>query len=117
MEAASFLTISIMPFPPIRWKTNTKRMFLFNFTIIASKKTRSNDALLTAVEQGDKAAILKLLDEGADMNIRDDRSDNLLLYAGAEGMLPFVQAAIAAGADATITNRFGGTALIPAAAR
>ncbi|MFP3381453.1 ankyrin repeat domain-containing protein, partial [Bacillus sp. SIMBA_069] len=29
----------------------------------------------------------------------------------------FVKAAIAAGADTTITNRFGGTALIPAADR
>ncbi|OBZ17940.1 ankyrin repeat domain-containing protein [Bacillus sp. FJAT-26390] len=54
---------------------------------------------------------------GANINIQDDRLDNPLLYAGAEGKMEFVQAAIAAGADTTITNRFGGTALIPAADR
>ncbi|RJE83925.1 ankyrin repeat domain-containing protein [Paenibacillus sp. 1011MAR3C5] len=109
-----------------------------------------NQALWTAVAEGDQEAVLKLLDDGADpntvdskgrtsamiavhsnqldvfnllaqhgadINNRDQRSDNPLLYAGAEGLLPFVRAAIAAGADTTLTNRFGGTALIPAADR
>ncbi|MGG1658272.1 ankyrin repeat domain-containing protein [Brevibacillus sp. NRS-1366] len=109
-----------------------------------------NDSLLTAVNQGDKEAVKKLLTDGADIdatdergrtsaliavhtnqlelftllaehganiNIRDNRLDNPLLYSGAEGKLDFVKAAIAAGADTTITNRFGGTALIPAADR
>jgi len=39
------------------------------------------------------------------------------LYAGAEGMLDVLKLAIAAGANAKLTNRFGGTALIPAAER
>lgn len=58
-----------------------------------------------------------LLEKGADINIRDERLDNPLLYAGAEGMLDFVKVAIAAGADTSIVNRYGGTALIPAADR
>ncbi|RJX40207.1 ankyrin repeat domain-containing protein [Paenibacillus pinisoli] len=58
-----------------------------------------------------------LVQHEADINVRDQRSDNPLLYAGAEGLLPFVRAAVAAGADTTLTNRFGGTALIPAADR
>jgi ankyrin repeat protein len=58
-----------------------------------------------------------LVELGANINIQDNRSDNPLLYAGAEDKMEFVQAAIAAGADTTITNRFGGTALIPAADR
>lgn len=66
----------------------------------------------------DQLEIFQLLAEkGANINIRDQRLDNPLLYAGAEGKLDFVKAAIAAGADTTITNRFGGTALIPAADR
>ncbi|WP_247681790.1 ankyrin repeat domain-containing protein [Paenibacillus sp. Marseille-P2973] len=58
-----------------------------------------------------------LAEQGANINIRDHRLDNPLLYAGAEGKLDFVKAALAAGADTTVTNRFGGTALIPAADR
>lgn len=58
-----------------------------------------------------------LLERGANINIRDHRSDNPLLYAGAEGLLDFVKVSIAAGADTAILNRFGGTALIPAADR
>lgn len=109
-----------------------------------------NQALLTATSQGDKAAIERLLAEGADIdatdsrgrtsamiavhsglldvfnllverganiNIRDNNLDNPLLFASAAGQLAFVKASIAAGADTTITNRFGGTALIPAADR
>ncbi|MHA0856524.1 ankyrin repeat domain-containing protein [Paenibacillus sp. CMAA1364] len=58
-----------------------------------------------------------LLEKGANINIRDNRMDNPILYAGAEGMLDFVKVAIAAGADTSILNRFGGTALIPASDR
>jgi uncharacterized protein len=37
------------------------------------------------------------------------------LYAGAEGRLEILKMTIAAGADLKSTNRYGGTALIPAA--
>ncbi|MBD7958138.1 ankyrin repeat domain-containing protein [Microbacterium sp. Sa4CUA7] len=40
--------------------------------------------------------------------------DSVLLYAGAHGYDDVVRAAIAAGGDFTVTNRFGGIALIPA---
>jgi hypothetical protein len=58
-----------------------------------------------------------LLKAGADVNIRDNLLDNPFLYAGAEGLLEILKLAIAAGADTTITNRYGGTALIPACER
>lgn len=118
--------------------------------VVNKEMDKLNHDLLTAVNQGDKEAITKLLADGADIdatdergrtsamvavhtnqlelftllvehganiNIRDNHLDNPLLYSGAEGKLNFVKAAIAAGADTTITNRFGGTALIPAADR
>ena len=47
----------------------------------------------------------------------DDRLDNPFLYAGAEGLLDILRLTIEAGADPTLTNRFGGTALIPASER
>jgi ankyrin repeat protein len=74
-------------------------------------------AAMIAVHTNRIAVFNLLIEMGANINIRDNRSDNPLLYAGAEGMLPFVRAAVAAGADTTLTNRFGGTALIPAADR
>jgi ankyrin repeat protein len=62
-------------------------------------------------------AVEALLAAGADVNIRDTMLNNPFLYAGAEGLLQIVKLATAAGADPTLTNRYGGTALIPAAER
>ena len=58
-----------------------------------------------------------LIDAEADVDIRDARLDNPFLYAGAEGLLDILRLTIEAGADPTLTNRFGGTALIPASER
>ena len=58
-----------------------------------------------------------LIDAEADVDIQDNRLDNPFLYAGAEGLLEIVQLTIDAGADPALTNRFGGTALIPASER
>jgi ankyrin repeat protein len=61
--------------------------------------------------------VATLIQAGADVNIRDNRLDNPFLYAGAEGLMAILPLMIDAGADTTLTNRFGGTALIPAAER
>ena len=71
-----------------------------------------------AATHGNHVAVVDaLLKAGADVNLRDNRLDNPFLYAGAAGLLDILKLAHAAGADPTITNRFGGTALIPAAER
>ena len=62
-------------------------------------------------------AVAALLVAGADVDIRDNRLNNPFLYAGAEGYLEILTLANRAGADPTLTNRFGGTALIPACER
>ncbi|MFD0589688.1 ankyrin repeat domain-containing protein [Paenibacillus sp. GCM10027627] len=84
---------------------------------INAQDQHGRTAAMIAVHTNRLSIFNLLVEKGADINIRDNRSDNPLLYSGAEGMLPFVQAAIAAGADTTLTNRYGGTALIPAADR
>lgn len=56
-----------------------------------------------------------LFGRGASPDIQDDMLNNPFLYAGAEGYLDILALANEAGADPTILNRFGGTALIPAA--
>ena len=48
------------------------------------------------------------------MNIQDHMLNSPFLYAGAEGYLDILKLTIQAGADPSITNRYGGTALIPA---
>lgn len=71
-----------------------------------------------AATHGNHVAVVDaLLKAGADVDLRDNRLDNPFLYAGAAGLLDILKLAHAAGADPTITNRFGGTALIPAAER
>ena len=53
---------------------------------------------------------------GADVNAKDDILDTPFLYAGAEGRDDILKAILATGkANLKDTNRFGGTALIPAA--
>jgi len=71
-----------------------------------------------AATHGNQVETVRLLIEaGSDINLQDNRRDNPFLYAGAEGLLEILKLTIAAGADTKLTNRFGGTALIPAAER
>lgn len=73
--------------------------------------------VMTATRGNHVDTVRALIEAGADIDLRDDRLDNPFLYAGAEGLLDILRLAIGAGADPTLTNRFGGTALIPAAER
>ncbi|MBK9116507.1 MAG: ankyrin repeat domain-containing protein [Betaproteobacteria bacterium] len=81
------------------------------------RDARGRTPAMAATHARQPAAVAALFSAGANVNLRDDRLDNPFLYAGAEGLLDILRLAIAAGADPRITNRFGGTALIPAAER
>jgi ankyrin repeat protein len=69
---------------------------------------------VAALRRGDQKRALELIARGADVNARDDLLDSVLLYAGANGYDDVVAAAVAAGGDFTVTNRFGGISIIPA---
>lgn len=84
---------------------------------IDARDERGRTALMAATHARRADLVRALLAAGADVDIRDDRLDNPFLYAGAEGLLDILQLTIDAGADPRLTNRFGGTALIPAAER
>ena len=57
-----------------------------------------------------------LVEEGhANVNAKDNIRDTPFLYAGAEGRLEILRLCLKAGANLKDTNRYGGTALIPAA--
>lgn len=51
------------------------------------------------------------------MNAKDKINDSPYLYAGARGHLEILKLTLAHGADLKSTNRYGGTALIPASER
>lgn len=70
--------------------------------------------LVAATKAQQTAIALRLLESGADPNAKDDIEDSAFLYAGAEGLDEILTATLAHGADVASTNRFGGTALIPA---
>ncbi len=82
-----------------------------------AKDSRGRTPVMAATHRNQVESVKVLIEAGADINERDDRSDNPFLYAGAEGLLDILKLTIDAGADPTLSNRYGGTALIPAAER
>ncbi len=84
---------------------------------INGQDERGRTPVLAATHGRRPETVKALLQAGADVNIRDKRLDNPFLYAGAEGLLDILKLTIEAGADPTLTNRFGGVALIPASER
>lgn len=74
-------------------------------------------ALLLAVtdDRLDVARLLVAL--GADPDALDDRHDSPWLVTGVTGSVPMLEVLLPARPDLTLVNRFGGTALIPAAER
>ena len=70
---------------------------------------------LVAATKADRVEVARvLLQAGADPDAKDDLQDSAFLYAGAEGLDEILAMTLDHGADVRSTNRFGGTALIPA---
>jgi uncharacterized protein len=76
-----------------------------------------DQALRDAAAAGDLPTFRALLAQGADVNARDARQDTALFIAARHGHAALVQAAVAAGADLKLLNRFGSTALMGPAYR
>ena len=72
---------------------------------------------LLLAARANRAEVARLLiDAGADVNAKDNIRDTPFLYAGAEGRNEILRMILETGrADLRDTNRYGGTALIPAA--
>jgi len=100
-----------------RGDTPTVLQLLAAGAAINSRDAAGRTPVMAATHGNQVATVQALIAAGADINLQDNRQDNPFLYAGAEGLLDILKLTIAAGANTKLTNRFGGTALIPAAER
>ncbi|KQZ15794.1 hypothetical protein ASD44_03720 [Mesorhizobium sp. Root554] len=83
---------------------------------LETRDGQGRTALLLAARANAVEAAKLLIAAGADVNAKDPMQDTPFLYAGAEGRDEILTAILATGrASLRDTNRYGGTALIPAA--
>jgi ankyrin repeat protein len=83
---------------------------------LESRDAQGRTALLLATRSNHVSIAIALVEAGADVNARDLIDDTPFLYAGAEGRNDILRAILDTGrANLADTNRYGGTALIPAA--
>lgn len=83
---------------------------------LEARDERGRTALLIATQANSVDIARVLIEGGADVNAKDGMKDTPFLYAGAEGRDEILKLILAAGkAKLDDTNRYGGTALIPAA--
>ena len=83
-------------------------------TPVDTRDARGRTALLAATQADQVAAAQLLIERGADVNAKDSIQDSPFLYAGAEGRLEILRLLLPK-ADFSRVNRYGGSALIPAA--
>ncbi len=84
---------------------------------LEARDGQGRTALLLATHGNNVDAARELIEAGADVNAKDAMQDSAYLYAGARGLDEILAMTLAHGADLRSTNRYGGTALIPAAER
>ncbi len=83
---------------------------------LEARDAENRTALLLATRGNLVEVAAALVKAGADVNARDSIHDTPFLYAGAEGRNDILKLILATGkANLRDTNRYGGTALIPAA--
>ena len=83
---------------------------------IEARDGQGRTALLLATHANSIEIARALIEAGADVNAKDAIKDTPYLYAGAEGRDEILKMILATGrANLKDTNRYGGTALIPAA--
>ncbi|WP_392565367.1 ankyrin repeat domain-containing protein [Utexia brackfieldae] len=84
-------------------------------SLLKARDAQGQTPLMAAIYQGNEELAKQLILAGADVNAQDNISNSPFLYAGAEGYYETLKLALSHGAQFDIYNRYGGTALIPAA--
>lgn len=100
-----------------RGDTNTVRAAVAAGSDLEVRDGQGRTPLLVAVTE-DRVEVAEILVEaGADPNALDGRHDTPWLVTGVTGSVPMAKVLLAVKPDLTVTNRFGGVALIPASER
>ena len=84
---------------------------------LETKDNKGRTALMIATYNEDTEIAKLLISAGANVNAQDEMLNSPFLYAGASGFVPILKLCLDNGADFNVFNRYGGTALIPAAER
>ncbi|TDL37908.1 ankyrin repeat domain-containing protein [Arthrobacter nitrophenolicus] len=79
-----------------------------------AEQAQLDQELIAAAKANNVPLVAALIGRGGNVNAKDAIQDSAFLYAGAEGLNEVLRLTLAAGADASSINRYGGTALIPA---
>ncbi len=82
---------------------------------LEAKDGKQRTPLMLAIYEEHTEGARILIEAGANVNALDDLLNSPFLYAGANGQLEIVKLCLSHNADYHVVNRYGGTALIPAA--
>src|SRR3989440_9526049 len=82
-----------------------------------TNSSHANEQLLQATQRGDREAVLKLLQEGADINVRDAQGRTPVMIATYQHNTGMVRALFQAGADVNIYDNNKENPLLHAAAQ
>jgi ankyrin repeat protein len=93
----------------------TARFAVLALALLATAASAAEKSLLTAAEEGDRAAALAALEAGGDVAARAADGTTALLWAAYNGDAVLVERLLAAGADPDAKNEFGSFALSEAA--
>jgi ankyrin repeat protein len=80
--------------------------------ILEAKIPDTGLALINAANKGDFEVVEALLDNGADINARDEQNQTALHQAASRGQTPIVKLLLERGADVNAKNLFGQTPLL-----
>lgn len=83
--------------------------------LLEARDARGRTPLLVSTWLDDQDSAQVLLQAGADVNAKDNQQDSPYLVAGAEGRTQLLRWYLEHNAKLEDTNRYGGTAIIPAA--
>ncbi len=81
---------------------------------VDARDSRNRTSVTAAAIHEHVGVVRLLIDAGADVDLQDDDRNNPLLVSGESGNVDLLREVLRADPDLTRTNRFGGTALIPA---
>lgn len=95
-------------------RKEVEHLLASNIDLEQTNEEGQTPLMLATYLKKNELAIL-LMKAGANVNAQDAILNSPFLYAGAEGNIELVKEALKHNADFMVLNRYGGTALIPAA--